>query len=81
MAFRAFAVLVEDCGSIARYDCGITEDGPERGIVWVSADAYPPVGWEDGRPIDKIARGIGAKARRLREETGAWPENASVQAG
>jgi hypothetical protein len=81
MAFRAFAVLVSVDGDSARYDCGVEEDGPERGIVRVSWESEPVYSWEDGRPNDKISSSIAGKAVRLFRESGHWPANASIQAG
>lgn len=79
MAIRAFAVLIEASGNSARYDCGIEEGGPERGILSLRFDPELVVEWEDGRPLDLMGRNIAGRAGRLFRQSGNWPDNASIQ--
>lgn len=81
MAFRAFAVLIDSEGTAARYDCGVTEDGPERGVLRIAHSPDLIFAWEDGRHDDWIAPRIAGRAGRIFRETGSWPDNASIQAG
>ncbi|MEV7972970.1 hypothetical protein [Cellulomonas sp. NPDC089187] len=80
MAYSAFARLIDSSGNESWYDCGVTEDGPERGVLHLQFvdDVFPE--WEDGRPIDMIARAVARRAGHAFKTTGAWPENASFMA-
>ena len=79
MAAQAFGLLLSATEAEARYDCGRTEDDPERGVVVVRL--HEPDRWHmegrDDRPA--FARNIAARALRLRSTTGTWPSNASYQ--
>ena len=79
MAAQAFGVLVSVDEEAARYDCGIEEDDPARGIVVIPIAA--PDHWymegRDDRP--NFARNIVGRALHLRGRSGAWPQNASYQ--
>ncbi|WP_250442929.1 hypothetical protein [Actinotalea sp. C106] len=79
MAAQAFGLLVSVDEGAARYDVGVTEDGPERGIVIIpmaDPEAWRMEGRED-RP--HFAATIVGRALHLRSTTGEWPENASYQ--
>ncbi len=81
MAARAFAVRLHADDRQARYDYGIDEQDPGRGVLVIPVD--DPDGWfidgRDDRP--RMAGVVTAKAWREFRRSGEWPENASVFTG
>lgn len=79
MAAQAFALLVSADDSEVRYDVGIDEDGPERGILVIPVT--DPAAWHlEGRhDRPHFAEMVVGRAAYLHSMTGEWPSNASYQ--
>ncbi|NCT91840.1 hypothetical protein GXB85_12880 [Cellulomonas sp. APG4] len=65
----------------ARYDFGVSEDGPDRGTLVIPVS--DPASWrvEGENPSPHLADVVLGKAVTLLRRTGRWPENASVYTG
>jgi len=78
MAFMAYAHQLSKTPEAIRYDYGMTEDDPERGVLVIPL-TDPEAWYMEGR-TDR-PWGAGKVVRRAwvrREQTGEWPAEASV---
>lgn len=78
MGFMAYGRKVAEAADHVRYAFGVDEDDPEAGVLVIPVgepDQWFVEGRED-RPKSAVV--VASKAHRLREETGEWPDWASV---
>ncbi|WP_182112450.1 MULTISPECIES: hypothetical protein [unclassified Actinotalea] len=81
MASRAFGIRLSSSDGRARYDYGIDEQDPERGVLVIPA-TDPDAWFIEGRgDRPRMASAVMATAYREFQRTGEWPANASVFTG
>lgn len=81
MAARAFGLLLSANVTEARYDYGLTEDDPERGVLVIPVED-PAAWWVEGVNAHPVFAGsVAGKAVTAFQRTGEWPANASIHTG
>lgn len=79
MAAQAFGILLSVDETTARYDYGMREDDPQRGILVIPV-SDPNAWYMEGREDRPHWAGtVVSRALYLRQQTGEWPKNASFQ--